>query len=145
AAVRAALQGLNVRFAHNDQYEAGLSTSLRTGIEALDDHFDGVLICLGDMPGVKPELLTRMVRAFNPAEDRLIVVPTYQGKRGNPVVFSTRFRAGLLDTSGDGGARFLLNANEDVTVEIEADASVALDIDTEQALDDVRRRYDKTT
>lgn len=142
--VRAVLQGLDVRFVHNDAFEDGLSTSLRTGVGAIDESIDGVLICLGDMPDVTSELLTRMIAAFKPVEDRLIVVPTHQGKRGNPVLISTRFRAGLLDTKGDTGAKFLLTSNEDVVVEIDADESVALDIDTAQALDAARRRIENS-
>ena len=142
--VRAALQGLDVRFAHNPHFDEGLSTSLRAGIGAVDDSFDGVLICLGDMPEVTPDLLEKMTAAFSPQDERLIIIPTHQGKRGNPVLFSTRFRASLMEAQGDTGARHLLGGNEDVIFEIKADESVALDIDTETALEEARRRFEDT-
>src|SRR5262249_43408777 len=50
--VRVALAGLQVVFAVNPTPERGLSSSLRAGIEALDDTVDGVLVCFADMPDV---------------------------------------------------------------------------------------------
>jgi len=143
ADVQAALEGLDVRFVHNADFEEGLSTSLRAGILALDDTLDAVMVCLGDMPGITPALLSRMVTAYAPEEGRMIVVPTHLGKRGNPVLFSMRFRDGLLEARGDTGARHLLGTNEHVICEIEADENVALDVDTSAALEDAKRRLEE--
>ena len=140
--VKAAMHGLDVRFAHNDQYEQGLSTSLHAGIMALDSAVDAVLVCLGDMPGITSDLINRMINAYAPEKGRLIVVPTHLGKRGNPVLFSMRFRDELLDASGDTGARHLLGVHEHVIFEIDADESVAMDIDTNAALEEAKRRLE---
>jgi len=133
--VRQALAGLDVEFVHNGEFEQGLSTSLRTGLAAVAGEIDGVLVCLGDMPGITPPLINRMIAAFNPAEGCAIVLPTHRGKRGNPVLWDRRFFETMKAVSGDVGARHLLGENEELVVEIEAgDDAVLVDIDTPQAL-----------
>jgi molybdenum cofactor cytidylyltransferase len=61
-------------------------------------------------------------------------VPTYEGKRGNPVVWSSRFFADLMAVHGDTGGRHLIGENPDAVVEVELGRAVALDIDTPEAL-----------
>ena len=43
------------------------------------------------MPAVTAAAIDKLIAAFNPAEGRAIIVPTYQGKRGNPVLFARGF------------------------------------------------------
>ncbi len=134
-AVRDALGGLNITFAHNPGFADGLSTSLRAGLEAVGDDCDGVVVCLGDMPGLTADLLNRLISGFNPSEGRAIVLPTHRGKRGNPVLWGRRFFETMKTVAGDVGARHLLGENEDLVVEIAADDdSVLVDIDTPEAL-----------
>ena len=92
--VRAALDGLDVRFVHNPDYADGLSTSLRRGIESLPDDIDGAVVLLADMPAVDATVVDRLIAAFDPAGGTLIVVPTFEGKRGNPVLWSRRLFSG---------------------------------------------------
>ncbi len=137
--VRAALAGRDVRFADNPHYADGISTSLRSGLQALPDDIDGALICLGDMPRVSTEQIDRLIAAFNPIEGRAICVPTVHGKRGNPVLFSRRFFVEMAAVTGDVGARHLIGAAPDLVCEVEMSGDgVLLDIDTPQALDRAR-------
>lgn len=139
-AVREALEsalpeGVEIRFARNPDFAEGLSTSLKTGISALDEESDGVIVCLGDMPRVGADTIDRMIAAFDPLEGRAIVVPTRAGKRGNPVLFARRFFDEITGVAGDVGARHLIGRHEDLVVEIEIeDDSVLLDVDTPDAL-----------
>ncbi len=135
--IEAALDGLSVTFAHNPDYADGLSTSLRTGIRALPAGLEGAVVLLSDMPGVDAETLDRLISAFDPAEGAEIVVPTWQGKRGNPVLWASRFFKDLMAVSGDAGGRHLIGANSELVVEIEVGAAVALDVDTPQALAEI--------
>jgi molybdenum cofactor cytidylyltransferase len=132
--VRAALAGRGVAFVHNPDFAAGLSTSLKTGLAALPADPDGALVCLGDMPLVTPAHLDRLIAAFNPVEGRLVCVPTYDGKRGNPVLWARRFFAEMRTLSGDAGARVLLERHADALCEVAmSDAGVLLDVDTPDA------------
>ncbi len=127
----AALAHLPVRLVHNPHYEEGLASSLRTGLAALGGEIDGVLVCLADMPRITAPLIDRLIAAFDPAEGRAIVVPTCDGKRGNPVLFGRAFFDAMREIEGDVGARHLLGAFADRLVEVETgDPAVLLDLDT---------------
>ena len=133
--VAAVLEGLPVTLVHNPEFAGGLSTSLKAGIAALGSEIDGALVCLGDMPRVGAAEVDRMIAAFNPVEGRGIVVPTRNGKRGNPVLWSKRFFADMSQVAGDVGARHLIGAYPEMVAEVEmADDGVLTDIDTPQAL-----------
>ena len=134
-AVRAALAGRPVIWAHNPDYALGLSSSLAAGLAALPEDVEGVVIGLGDMPRITAGQIDRLIAAFNPLEGRAICVPTVQGKRGNPVLFATRFVPEMREIGGDVGARHLIGEHAEEVVEIELDDDGALlDIDTPEAL-----------
>ena len=133
--VASALAGLDVKIAHNPRFAAGLSTSLVTGLGALDDDVDGALVCLADMPRVSREDIRKLIAAFDPIENRAICVPTYRGKRGNPVLWGREFFDPMSRVSGDVGARHLIGAHDDKVVEVEVDSDgVMLDVDTPEML-----------
>jgi molybdenum cofactor cytidylyltransferase len=132
--VRAALQGLKANFAHNPDHMQGLSTSLRAGIESLPADVDGAIVLLADMPGIDAATIDRLIAAFEPDEGVLVVVPTFKGKRGNPVVWSSRFFPALAAVHGDTGGRHLIGENPDAVAEVEIGESVAIDVDTPEAL-----------
>ncbi|AXS39055.1 molybdopterin-binding/glycosyltransferase family 2 protein [Breoghania sp. L-A4] len=133
--VEAALEDLDVRFVHNEDYREGLSTSLKTGIKALPASADAAIVLLADMPRITPQTIDRLVAAYDPAAGALIVVPTVKGKRGNPVLWSRRYFDALLAIKGDVGARHLIGDNPEAVVEIELDDTIRLDLDTPQALE----------
>ncbi|MCB1499504.1 MAG: molybdopterin-binding/glycosyltransferase family 2 protein [Bauldia sp.] len=134
ATVEASLAGLDVVLVHNPDFADGLSTSLRRGIAALPDDIDGVVVLLADMPGVDAAVVDRLIAAFDPAGGTLIVVPTHDGKRGNPVLWSRRLFADLAAVAGDTGGRHLVGQNADAVTEVEIGPAVALDVDTPEAL-----------
>jgi len=134
--IAACLSGLPVTFVHNPHYRAGLSASLKTGVKALPESVDGVLILLGDMPAISSALIDKLIAAFDPDEDRAICVPVHNGTRGNPVLWARRFFPGILALEGDVGARHLIAENGAVICQVEAtDEAPLVDIDTQQALD----------
>lgn len=133
-AVRNALSGLPLRFVENPEYHLGMATSIRAGITALGEDIDGALICLGDMPGLKPAHLDRLISAFNPVEGRAICIPTLSGKHGNPVLWGRMFFPELKSLEGDRGGKPLLASHAEMIVEVAmADDGVLLDLDTPQA------------
>lgn len=133
--VRAALAGRDILFAENPDYAEGISSSLKAGLKALPRGVEGVLVCLGDMPRVTAGQIDRLIEAFNPLEGRAICVPTFNGKRGNPVLFARRFFEEMEAVSGDVGARHLIGQAPELVCEVEMeDRGVLLDIDTPEAL-----------
>ncbi len=138
---RTALAGLDVEFVYNAEHAEGLSTSLRAGIAAVPEDADAAIVLLGDMPRVSAATIDRLIEAFDPEAGRTIVVPTYRGKRGNPVLWARRYFPDLAAIRGDTGARHLIGENRDGVVEVEFDESVALDVDTPEALASLGGRF----
>ena len=133
--VRQALDGLPVTFVENPDYAHGISTSVRRGVAALPEDTDGAVICLGDMPRITAAQIDRLIAAYNPVEGRALCVPTWQGKRGNPVLIGRRFFSEVHELSGDVGARPLLSQYPELISEVEmGDDAVLIDVDTPQAL-----------
>ena len=143
--VEAALAGLPVKFVHNPHFADGLGTSLKTGIAALPAEVDGAIVCLGDMPQVDAALIDRLIGAFDPDKGALVAVPTIDGKRGNPVVWSRRFFPELMTVEGDVGARYLIGRYSEAVAEVPLTGKAALtDVDTPEALKAVKAELEKT-
>lgn len=142
--VEAALAGLPVRFVHNPDYADGLGTSLRSGIAAVPQEAGGAIVCLGDMPQVDSGLIDKLLAAFDPEKGALIVVPSIDGKRGNPVVWSRRFFNELMSISGDVGARHLIGQYAEVMTEVQVSGDAALtDVDTPESLKAVKAEIER--
>ena len=140
-AVSEALSGLDVRFTHNPDYAQGLSTSLKAGLAALPSGIDGVVVCLGDMPAITAADIDKLISAFAPKEGRAIIVPIYQGKRGNPVIFAESFIPEMRDAAGDSGARHVIGRYADAVAEVDLGSdAIFLDIDTQEAMAKHNRR-----
>jgi molybdenum cofactor cytidylyltransferase len=133
--VEQALAGRPVRFVHAADYAEGLSASLKAGITAVPAECAAAVVCLGDMPLVTGRMIDRLLAAYDPDEGRLIVLPTFRGKQGNPMLWDRRFFAEMLEISGDSGARHLLGRHMDGLAEVEmADEAVLRDFDTPDSL-----------
>ena len=118
-----------------EDYADGLSGSLKAGLAALPPEAEGFIVCLGDMPLVTGAMLDRLMAAFDPEEGRSIVMPTFRGKQGNPMLWSREFLAEMLEITGDVGARHLAGKYAEKVVEVEmSDDAVLRDFDTTDAL-----------
>jgi molybdenum cofactor cytidylyltransferase len=132
--VEAALHGLPVQILYNALYAQGLSTSLRAGFSALPPTTRAAVILLGDMPFVKADLIDTLVAEWRERGEPAALVPTLDGRRGNPVVLSRDLQAMIEDLSGDVGAGSLLRKRSDVLEWTTTDPAVAQDIDTREEL-----------
>jgi molybdenum cofactor cytidylyltransferase len=137
--VEKVLAGLPVQIVYNPDFAEGLGTSLRTGIAAVPADAEGAIVCLGDMPQVDAGLIDRLIAAFDPDRGALVVMPTFEGKRGNPVLWSRRFFPDLMAIEGDVGARHLIGRYGEAVVEVPLEGKAALvDVDTPEALTGVK-------
>ena len=139
--VRAALVDRPVTFVSNDNYADGLATSLVAGIGGIGSDRDGAVVLLGDMPLITPALIDQLIAAFAPYDGRSICVPFFNGRRGNPVLWSSAFFEELRSLRGDSGARHLIaeHGEDLVEVDVRTDAIFA-DIDTPEALAALREQ-----
>lgn len=135
-AVRDSLGWRDLNCVEAPDHAHGQAHSLVAGVQAAPEDWDAALICLGDMPLVPATLLQGMA---NVAHRHSIIVPQFEGRRGNPVLWGRDWFGALLSLSGDVGARdLLLRHGADVTHFIWSDDSIHRDADTPQALADLR-------
>lgn len=129
--IEGALSGLPVEVVFNSDYETGLASSLAAGLARVPTDADGVVVLLGDMPQISSVTVDQLIGAFKPGS---IVVPTFNGERGNPVLWSRSFIPSLRNLSGDVGGRSLIEASAASVILVPSDQAVRMDIDTPEAL-----------
>lgn len=137
-AVEAELKGLPVRIVHNPLFADGLSTSLKAGFSALPPNARAAIILLGDMPLVSASLMDALVAGWHESGEPAALVPTLNGRRGNPVVISRALQPEIETLSGDVGAGPVLRGRPDVVEWPTADEAVVRDIDTREEFSKLR-------
>jgi molybdenum cofactor cytidylyltransferase len=137
-AVQAELKGLPVRIVHNPLFADGLSTSLKAGFSALAPNARAAIILLGDMPLVSANLIDTLVAGWHERGEPAALVPTLNGRRGNPVVISRALQPDIETLSGDVGAGPVLRGRSDVVEWPTADEAVVQDIDTREEFGKLR-------
>jgi len=134
ARVTAALAGLPVGIIENADYKAGQASSVRVGLEAVSGAASGALFMPVDQPHLGISLIDGLIEVFE-ATGGPIVVPTFSGKRGAPVLFARSLFSELERLDGDAGGRQLFPLHADGIVELpQADAAPLLDLDTPEDL-----------
>jgi molybdenum cofactor cytidylyltransferase len=130
SAVRATLEGSRVIAVVNEDYRAGMSTSLQVGLVATGGTCDGVIFLLGDQPFVTTSLLDRMIDRFV-STGAHVVRPSVAGTQANPVLMSAALYPEILAQRGDVGGRDIVerHAGEVCLVTVD-DPRVCADIDS---------------
>ncbi len=106
-AMQAELQGLPLNVLVNDLWREGISSSIRRAIRSLPPGSDAALIVLCDQPRLTPGHLDALIDASERAPGRP-VASGYGGSAGVPAVFPRAMFPGLLQLTGDHGAKALL-------------------------------------
>lgn len=110
--------------------ELGMGHSLASGIRTVRQltTASSVAIFLGDMPWIGADSLGYLRALASPEH---IVVPTFQGQPGHPVIFGRRFWPALQDLTGDAGAKSVLQAHPQAVRRLPLnDPGILRDIDT---------------
>ncbi|NIO11304.1 MAG: NTP transferase domain-containing protein [Deltaproteobacteria bacterium] len=134
-AIRQKIRDLDVTTLFNADYSQGQLSSLVTALKHIQTaepaaSIDAVLVHLVDHPFINTALVDQMVDQFY-ASKKLIVVPTYHGKRGHPVIFSKELFQEFLDAPLDQGAKPVVHAHRAETLEIPTDdQGIVIDLDT---------------
>ena len=110
--VRDTVADLEVQCVFNPDAAAGQSTSVRAGLVALPPDAEAAVFILGDQPGVDPAVIDALVTAWR-TSGRPVVVPRYEDRMGNPVLFDRRVFPELAALEGDTGARPVVRAHHD--------------------------------
>ena len=122
-----------IKFVFNKDFESGIASSIKTGLNILSEKTEAFFICLGDMPMVNPNIYNQLIKSINKKE---IIVPTYKGQQGNPVLFAKSMKEKIFNISGDIGAKKILELNKDKILNLEInDQCVTKDFNTQDSFD----------
>lgn len=119
----------------NPEWEKGQLSSICAAIRSLEAiATDGVVLCPVDHPLVSARLVGELVDSFY-AMNKSIVVPTYNGRRGHPAIFSSALYSELLGAPVDKGARAVVWMHSADILEVPTDEEgVVLNINDPQML-----------
>jgi molybdenum cofactor cytidylyltransferase len=143
--VAAALAGLPLRIVVNDEYASGQMSSVRAGIATIANDPAAIVVALADQPALKPKDVDFLVDAFLALPELKILVPTYGGQRGNPIVVPGTQRQALKAGGVNFGCRSLIERHPEAVARIEApNPHYVQDVDTPAAyetwMQSLRRR-----
>jgi molybdenum cofactor cytidylyltransferase len=143
-------QGLKIT--RNESYQQGMGTSLRIGLAAVDPQSTAALIILADQPFVQTATLDRLIEFHGSSKREIgkretgkpaaarsqIVIPTYRGFRGNPVLLDRTVFPELQGLSGDMGCRAIFGDHTGGIYRLPVDdAGILLDIDSPEDLEKI--------
>ena len=118
----------------NSRYEEGQLSSLQAGIRSLESgNPDGLMLFLVDHPFVESALIDELIGCFSKRNPPL-VIPTFQGRRGHPVIFSRELFPELLDASPEVGAVAVVKQHRQQIYHLEWKSDeILIDVDTPEA------------
>jgi molybdenum cofactor cytidylyltransferase len=129
--VENALSGLQVKTVRNAHFIEGQMTSVHAGMDGLTQESDGVMVCLSDQPLLTIKDINHLIDVFYMRKDAEVIVPTYRGRRGNPIVLASEHRKSILSGQRNLGCKNLIEKNPDIVTTVEWDTDhVVVDIDT---------------
>jgi molybdenum cofactor cytidylyltransferase len=114
----------------NPDYSAGIATSIQTGLRAIDA--EAVLMVLADQPYVAPQTIDLLIAEYRRTQAS-IVIPTYNGLRGNPVLVDKALFPELMNLRGDIGCRAIFDGHAGAMMKVPVnDHGILIDIDTRE-------------
>lgn len=128
---RELLDGLDVRTVYNKEYKSGQMSSVHCGLAALQQPCDGVIVALADQPALTVADINFLVEAYLDRTGGEVIVPFYQGSRGNPIIISERCRLDILAGKSNFGCRRFIENNPALVQKVEmSNPAVVIDLDT---------------
>lgn len=123
----------NTQIIYNPDWRKGIGHSIATGVSALKEGYQGILILLADQPNIKHYHLTQLIQLFN---GHNTVCSFYAGERGVPAIFPQSQYNDLMALRGDYGAKRLLQTMNNGLQTLSL-AEAILDIDTPDDLENL--------
>ena len=142
---RSLLAGLPIKIVENERYRDGQMTSVYRGMEAVTADCDGVMICLTDQALLEPQDIDALIAAFAHRQRGSVLVPTYEGRRGNPIILAYEHRAAILGGDRNLGCKRLIEKNPQLVTTVEmANDHVVVDMDSPEDYRAVQLRIEQT-
>ncbi len=127
--IRPHIQDLPVSVLINENFDEGMSSSIKCGLERLKPSCGSILIALGDQPFISTQLVNRLIEGYLNS-DKSIAYPVHKGRKGHPVILDRKYEAEIRLLGGDTGCRQILDDHPDdhLTIEVD-DEKIFWDID----------------
>jgi molybdenum cofactor cytidylyltransferase len=130
--IKMVLEKYPIRHCYNDNYRAGMFSSVKCGFAILPAGCNAALVIPGDQPQIAPREISRVVEACH-VSGKGLVMPVCNGKRGHPLVVAVRYFEEVKNMSDEGGLRRLSILHPDDVYEVQTnDPGVLHDIDTRE-------------
>lgn len=130
-AIKKEIEDLDCAIVFNEKWNAGMSSSLKVGLERLLEiapGISGAIVSLCDQPLIRKEHFDELIEKFFQT-NKPIVSAFYDEQFGVPALFSAEKFSGLMNLKGDRGARKILNDDSEKIEKIEL-REAAFDVDT---------------
>jgi len=138
--IKALAEKYGIPAIYNDRAHEGQSAAVKAGIRKADPDTAGFMFMVGDQPYLTPEIINRLIDSFE-KEKQAIVVPVYNGQRGNPVIFPSTLKEDLERLQGDSGGRVLIDQMAERVKRVDVDDSLAgIDIDSPEDYQKARQQ-----
>lgn len=119
----------------NEFSREGQSMSIKIGIQNLHE-VDGYMFFVADQPFIKVDTIKKLINIFNNYNQNIIMA-SYNGINGSPVIFPKKFKSELLELEKDMGGKIIIKSNEDKLIKVHIQShDEFIDIDT---MDDYER------
>ena len=126
---RAVLADRPVRFVHNPDYALGMSESIKRGVAAVSEDARAVVIALADQPLITPDIIDRIIDAYE-AHDSPLVIPSFEGRNGHPVILDIRLKREVLEMDSSQGLRQVVYAHKSEACYVEVQSrAILIDFD----------------
>src|SRR5215469_8860376 len=135
AAVCRALAAKPLRIVNNPDFDAGMGSSIKRGVESVSAGARAIMIALADQPLIGPDVLNQVISEYEDSAS-LIVIPTYLGRRGHPILLDSSLKGDVLSMDPQVGLRQITRLYEGQIRYLEvSNSSVLTDFDLPADLD----------
>ena len=129
-----------IKITFNKNYESGIASSIKIGLDNLSKKNESFFIALADMPMVNQNIYNKLIKSkynYNkkksPMHKKEIIIPTYEGRNGNPILFSRFIKNKIMDIKGDFGAKKVIELFPDKILYVPfKNNSIILDFDNQE-------------
>lgn len=139
--VQRLVQRQGVETVYNAKYQSGeMLSSLKAGLKAMPAHISAALIVLGDQPRIQARIVNQVAMGYAESSKK-IVAPSFQMRRGHPILIDRRLWPEIIDLPDNGSLRTVMNAHREQIGYVNVDTdSVLRDVDTPEDYQQERGR-----
>jgi molybdenum cofactor cytidylyltransferase len=129
ADVRQVLLDREIKTVFNPDYKSGMSSSIKCGVQAVNENSEAILIALADQPQISPSVINQVIEAYEKTNPH-IVIPVFNNRRGHPIILQAKLKEEILAITPEIGLKQVVRAREAQTLYVNvADEAVLLDFD----------------